>query len=173
MFNSIASDEDVFRLFVKKAPMVENTAEFRRVLDEKTGTNSLRLGFLFFSTGFRLGEVSATTHDWGDQEQSGSSIYTATDKELAGSFDVMWAMAPQFHPFREIQESLAEPVDSGMCLLYYAFGFRLAEHCANHNEWRQWLEEAAEPEAGRIAVPGFDFSLENVMEEVKKHKKPH
>lgn len=173
MPKSIASDEDVFRLFVKKAPMVENTTEFRRVLDEKNGTNSLRLSLLFFSTGFRMGEVSATTHDWGDSGQSGSLIYTATDEELAGLFAEMWAVAPQFPAFREIQNTMAEPVDSGMCLLYYVFGFRLAEHCANHNEWRQWLEEAAEPEAGRIAVPGFDFSLDNVMEEVKKHKKPH
>lgn len=52
--------------------------------------------------------------------------------------------------------------------LYFYLGVRWREHVMNYDAHAQLLDAAAEPDSPTIAIPGIDFSTDQVIADLRK-----
>ena len=100
-----------------------------------------------------------------------SQVYIAPDEEIIQLFCSSAPIVKENAQFAKAMNSEAGRYDLAQALLYFALGYRACEHVQNHNEHLSMLSDAADYEHPQIALPGFDFGVENVLENIEKKRK--
>jgi hypothetical protein len=93
--------------------------------------------------------------------------YIMPDDEVLKGF---CAVAPIIKDPDQYAHAMSTPqglVNLRIAFLYFALGARFAEHVQNHHEWLAMLSNALDPQHPQTALPGFDFPLDNLFEEIK------
>jgi hypothetical protein len=97
--------------------------------------------------------------------------YTLSDEEVLSGFVATAPIVRDPSQFAHAMNTTAGQANLRVAFLYFALGARFSEHVQNHKEWLDMLANAGDPQHPQLAMPGFDFDITAVMEDIAKRLK--
>lgn len=94
--------------------------------------------------------------------------YTLRDHEVLSGFVAVAPIIRDPDQFAHAMNTSQGLANLRVSLLYFTLGVRFSEHIQNHKEWLEMLAKAGDPQHPMLALPGFDFDITAVMEDIAK-----
>lgn len=152
--------DDIILLFIAKAPIITDPRQRNHAMRTEEGKNNLILALMTFTAGIQFSHHVQLSHDWGDDNSSGVNTILSPDEDIANGF-IEFVKAQNLN-----HSSYLSPLPA-----YFRLGVKAFEHVQDHEEFLEMLTNAADPEHPQVALPGIDFSVDEIIRDIKKRVK--